>query len=55
MENLTDSTYDVLLKETGLPLGDCHCLVECLLVGKITTYLASFVAGGFCLKFVLPI
>lgn len=55
MGNLADCTYDVPLKETGLPLGDRHCLVECLFVGKIITYLTSFVAAGFCFEFVSPI
>lgn len=56
MGNLEDHTYDIPLKASGLPLGDHHCLVECLLVGKIAVYLFNqFVAVGFCLKFVLLI
>ena len=57
MGNLADRTYNVPLKATGLPLGDHHCLVECLLVGKIVVYLFNqlVVAVGFCLEFVLLI
>jgi len=46
--------YDVSLKATGLPLGDHHCLLECLLVGKIVVYLFKQPVG-FSLKFVLLI